>query len=239
MQLGALTDVGRVRKHNEDAVLADPEAGLVMIADGMGGHSHGEVASTEAVSIISEALKGLDGTDLETTQSAIQQAVSKANEALYARNSEYGYSDGTGMGTTVVGAVLDGEQRAVVFHVGDSRLYLYRDGELHRVTRDHTLYESWKENGGRGAAPKRNVLLRAVGVFDQVDVETHEQGLQSGDVLVLCSDGLTRMLPDSAIAGAVQRFLGQGANAVCEELVRMANERGGKDNISVALAVID
>lgn len=236
VQLGAMTDAGRVRKRNEDAVHTDPALGLVMIADGMGGHSHGEVASSQAIEIISQALSSANG---QATEASIESAIHRANETLFARNSEHGYDEGTGMGTTVVGAVVDGSERAVVFHVGDSRLYLYRDGDLHRVTRDHTLYESWKESGGRGMAPKRNVLMRAVGVFDRVEVEVQEQSVRPGDALLFCSDGLTRMLPDSAISGALGRFLEQGPDAVCEELVRMANERGGKDNISVALAIID
>lgn len=240
VEMAAATHRGRVRAHNEDSLAAEPAAGLAVVADGMGGHNAGEVASRMAVEVI---VKGQRATaehghcfEASRAERLIARLIEQANGAIYECGSarrEY-----SGMGTTVV-VGLWYERSMSVGHVGDSRLYRLRKGRLEQLTRDHTVVQEQVERGwltretARDAA-NRSTLTRAVGSDRGViaDLATYET--LRGDTYLLCSDGLTEMLTDAEIGEVLERFHGRIEDAA-EGLVRKANERGGVDNISVVL----
>ena len=235
------THPGRVRENNEDSVAIDEVAQLAVLADGMGGYNAGEVASAMATGLIqvelSQALSQADEqTPIATISRAVQACVSHANRAIFdaARaNAHY-----TGMGTTLV-LVVFRAQRLLVGHIGDSRCYRLRDGELRQITRDHSLLQDqidagWLTPSQAASSPIRNLVTRAMGVEDNVLLDLRELPVQPGDLYLLCSDGLSDMLED----GAMAKILRQNATLaqMADELVTMANENGGRDNISVVLA---
>lgn len=241
------TDVGRRRKINEDSFLVSPESGLFAVCDGMGGHNAGEVASHMAIETVSsfvrssavereitwpwgiDAKLSFDGNRLKT---AIRLANSKVFQAADQREEL------TGMGTTVVAAIVSGD-RMTIGSAGDSRCYLFRNGTLSQLTRD----DSWVSAAvGEGILnsddvehhPLRNVITKAVGARDTIDLDVIEQQLLPGDLALLCSDGLHGMLNDQELA----RLVGP-ADGLLEEaaarLVDAANEAGGRDNVTVVL----
>ena len=239
MRAAARTDPGRVRPANEDNVFADPEAGVLMVADGMGGHAAGEVASELAVRTISGILTGPEAAGpagVEAPQ-ILRQAIQRANAAIRTRAAEDLAS--RGMGTTVA-LVLARDARLWLAHVGDSRVYLIRAGEIHRLTQDHSLVAQMVKAGQitAGEARKhhlRNVITRSLGFEAAVEPEIQTLEWIEGDYLLLCSDGLTGMLEDEEIARVVTAG-GADLPAVCRDLIALANERGGTDNISVVVA---
>ncbi len=257
LQAAGATDIGLVRKHNEDYYSFDEQLGLYLVADGMGGHDSGEVASRTASESITDFLYEYDFDDAEdesddatiadvsdapelvSSFNVLQQAVSMANERIYMLNRERGHRDGVGMGTTLVGLWtpygLDGP--GYIFHVGDSRLYRYRNKEFTRMTTDHTLYEQWLEMGGVGQAPQRNVVMRALGPWAQVQVDIRETDVFPGDVFLLCSDGLTGMVDDEDIHAAVDAAKedGEDMDGTCMRLIELAKAGGGRDNVTVVL----
>jgi protein phosphatase len=167
----------------------------------------------------------------------ITAAVQHANKAIYGLNQEQGYPEGQGMGTTVVGLWMPGQSdEAVVFNVGDSRLYLCREGQLSQLTKDHTWYQYWLDHGQIGPAPSSNIVMRALGIAQHMPASAHLQGLQSGDLILLCSDGLTSMVSDSLIEETLGRTDRDQLQWACKQLVDMSNEYGGRDNITVILA---
>ena len=210
----ALTDVGQVRFNNEDALAIDEDFGIAVLADGMGGYNAGEVASGMAVaSVKSELLRWLS---VETQ----------------AANPHY-----AGMGTTVVAAVFKNDC-LILGHVGDSRCYRSRAQALTQITRDHSLVQERVDAGLLTPeealfAPGKNLLTRALGVEDEVQVALGEHAVQHGDVYLLCSDGLTDMLNDAEIAAAMA--IGAPLPTIAAELVAKANAAGGRDNIAVLL----
>lgn len=234
------TDTGRLRGNNEDAVACEPSLGLAVLADGMGGYNAGEVASAMATGTVSTAL----GTWLLTHQNrisareaaiAMRLSVERANQAIYQAaldNSEF-----AGMGTTLVVAVFDGA-RALVGHVGDSRCYRWRNGQLSQLTRDHSLLQEQLDAGLLSAeaakhAPYRNLVTRALGAEADVALDVSEHVVSPGDLFLLCSDGLTDMLPDDAVARLLKNT--SPSDNVAHMLVDAANAAGGRDNISVIL----
>jgi PPM family protein phosphatase len=243
----AVTDVGRKRKGNEDSLFVNPEQKLYVVADGMGGHAAGEVASRVAVESINEFVCltsgdeditwpfGLDQSisfDGNRLKSAIQYANRKVLEATRERK-EY-----TGMATTVVAVLVDGEH-ANLAHVGDSRVYLLRNGEIRQLTNDHSWVNEQIESGAISADqarshPLRNVVTRALGGKPELAVDLQVHKAESQDVLLLCSDGLTTMLPDAEIA-RVLRECGADIDRAARTLVEEANQKGGEDNITVLL----
>jgi protein phosphatase len=253
-----LSDIGRNRTLNEDSFYFDEGLRLLLVADGMGGHAAGEVASREAVSRIPAFLSRshLDK-DPEMTEPVLEEyddestledlpnpaielitaAIQHANETIYSLNQERGYPEGQGMGTTVVGLWMPGQSdESVIFNVGDSRLYLYRTGQLSQLTKDHTWYQYWLDHGQIGPAPSSNIVMRALGIAQHMPVSAHLQSLESGDLILLCSDGLTSMVSDELIEETLCQVGGDELQSACERLVAMSNEHGGRDNITVILA---
>lgn len=228
------TDPGKKREHNEDALLLAPEHELYAIADGMGGYAAGEVASQLAVDTLRDAFRAGSFGELDEgfpKRGAELMAAIRAANADIRREAQQDESR-SGMGTTIVAARFSpGRNRVYVAHVGDSRCYRIRDGELKQLTTDHTL-------GAIGiTGPSANKLSRAVGAFDHVDVDLTVDEPQPGDHYLLCSDGLYKMLLDERIA-AIVAASGSLAQAV-DELIDSAIERGGRDNITVVLLRVD
>ena len=236
------TDIGRVRSVNQDSetVLTGEDAplgeALVAVADGMGGHAAGEVASQMSLDLLVASLKRASAPD----ERALRDAFASANAGVFqaaSQNPEY-----RGMGTTlVVGLVTGGE--LIVGNVGDSRMYLWRNGDLSRVTRDHSwvgemVASNMLTEEQAANHPRRNVLTRALGVAASVESDTSRLKLQRGDRVMLCSDGLHGMVDDKTIARVMG---GKSLNLkkAATELIDLANEAGGTDNITVALARID
>ncbi|AWJ89783.1 serine/threonine-protein phosphatase [Azospirillum baldaniorum] len=244
------TDVGRVRSRNEDSFHLDPARGLAVICDGMGGHAGGDIASRTAVDAVAAVIASHDRTHDGRTPSlaeedraavdavtTVRSAVVTANRRINTLNRQRGFAEGRGMGTTLVGLWrVPGTGRVVVFHAGDSRLYRLRDGELRLLTRDHSLYQVWLDNGRRGQAPHRNIIVRALGTGEQVEPDIAVHDLQPDDLYLLCSDGLTGIVPE----GLIQRILTQqpppAAEDACARLIDLANGAGGPDNITLILA---
>lgn len=234
------TDCGRVRPHNEDALLVDEACGLAVLADGMGGHNGGEVAAGMAVAGVGTQLadwlgQGPAPIRAEAVGRAVTAAVEAANQAIWqtaAAQEAY-----RGMGTTLVVAVFL-DRQLVLAHVGDSRCYRWRQGCLEALTRDHSLLQAQLDAGRitpaqAAASPRRNIVTRAVGAEPAVQVDLRIEAVQAGDCYLLCSDGLTDLLEDAAVARvlAAAPALPQAA----AQLVAAANARGGHDNISVLL----
>jgi len=238
-QVAGLTDVGQVRQINEDAILVDKTVQLYAVADGMGGHGSGDVASQLALktlqsSIAAESVANALANDNITDEQALSlvfQSIANVNQRIYDENVKRGQPDGTGMGTTLVGLCLFGNgNRAVAFNVGDSRLYEYRNQQLAQLTRDHTMYRDWEETGRNGPAPPRNIIMRAIGLFAEVDIDLDVLAINADTGYLLCSDGLSGMITDEEIASVL--IESGGADTIVETLIKRANEQGGVDNIS-------
>ena len=245
-----LTDVGAVRDNNEDAVIEDADLGLMMVADGMGGYNAGEIASgiatTTVLDVMHRELPKLKRgqIDKESGYSVETLLLRKALETAHATIHQVSQSQPqcAGMGTTAV-ACLFHDDRVSIAYAGDSRLYRIRGQRIEQVTRDHSLVEELIARGfyTREEATERvqrNIVTRALGVEEAVDVELIEEGLEVGDFVMLCSDGLTNMLSDEEIRLTIAKFADNLSNAA-GDLVRKANEKGGRDNVSVALARVD
>lgn len=223
-----MSDIGLQRSLNEDSLLCRPPADFV-VADGMGGHVAGKVASHIFTGVMNQLLSEHEG---PLDQDALREMVIKGNRAILA--SIQRHPERRGMGTTATCLHMDGS-RALWAHVGDSRLYLVRDGSMRQITRDHTYVNDLIANGSITPSeaeyhPKRNMLMRAVGVDEYVQVDTGEFPLQAGDILLLCSDGLTNMVTE----GAIQTVLEADSCAnPAVSLVECAKAGGGIDNISV------
>lgn len=232
IQYSGLSDVGCCRSSNEDSFALEPELGLFLVADGMGGAQAGELASAIATATVVHYVREAAPS---RTSEGLLEAIRAANRDILqqaAANPDY-----QGMGTTVVAVLLE-DRLAHVASVGDSRLYLWRGGRLQRVTSDQT----WVNEVGRSLGltdeqiqthPFRNVLTMAVGARDRIDIHSHEVLLQSGDLLLLCSDGLHGVVEETTLAEALaQPATLAGHNA---SLIELARDRGGPDNITAVL----
>ncbi len=233
----SITNIGIRRKLNQDFVYTSEQPvgnlpNLFIVADGMGGHNAGDYASKVTVETMVEKI----GASSETESTRIlEEAIRTANELIRRRASES--ADLEGMGTTVVAATLDGD-RLCVANVGDSRLYVANHKEIRQITKDHSWVEEMVRRGGLGREearnhPDKNIITRAVGADDEIKVDFFSVQLKEGDLILMCTDGLTNMLEDEEI-----RMVLDGARDMvekAEELVAAANERGGRDNISVIL----
>lgn len=242
------TDVGRKRQHNEDAMLVAPEMGLYIVADGMGGHAAGEVASTRSVEVVRQhlltgrsILKDLEDDPSPSLRVAAASLVEVAIQRACADIFKMAAQDSSkrGMGTTFVCLVVAGN-RGVIGHVGDSRVYLIRGGQAHRLTEDHTLIAAQLKAGTitkeqAATSQYRNVITRAVGIQESVQVDTLVVDCLPGDTFLLCSDGLHGYLGDDEITSLVGTV---SPKALPDRCVALANERGGRDNITVVVVSI-
>jgi serine/threonine protein phosphatase PrpC len=246
LEIASCTDPGMVRSHNEDSIAADGANGLVVLADGMGGYNAGEVASGMATTVIVTEMQQIlanaaphqidPRTNQEIARRLVREQVLKANTSIYqAAQSQPQYA---GMGTTlVVGLFYD--NRVLVAHLGDSRLYLLRQNKLKQITRDHSLLQEQIDSGlitpeQAKHAQHKNLVTRALGIDPSVEPEIHEYPTRPGDLYLLCSDGLNDMVDDEDIAMTLQA-LGANLGLAAQQLVQMANDNGGRDNVSVIL----
>jgi serine/threonine protein phosphatase PrpC len=252
-----VTDIGPVRRNNEDNFLIDEALGLVMVADGMGGHAGGEVASTGVLEALREYLQAHAGdatgqdivlSDPDATWSdpimravaLLHDAIGAANRVLYAQNVAHGCPEGEGMGATLTGFWRPGaDEPLTLFHVGDSRLYRQRSGRLDQLTSDQTLYQQAIDAGAIRDLPARNVLLQAMGPSPTVAPEVRTIFAEPGDLLVLCSDGLHGCVPHGDIEAALAAVSAATLEAVCRRLIQLAKDCGGRDNITVLLALCE
>lgn len=242
-EIGARTDIGRVRHNNEDACLVLPALNLFVISDGMGGESAGEVASTMVTEAIARYCsepgnaKAAEGDfrlpEYSEKTNRLSESVRLANRKIY--NAAQADPLLRGMGATVVVVWIDGLRLCLV-NVGDSRAYLFRSGRLQLVTSDHTLVAEQVRRGlirpeDAHRSKMQNILIRALGVYEEVEIDAAEHALMDHDAILLCSDGLTRMVSDSEIGEALAAC--SDAQTCADHLVSVANASGGDDNVSV------
>ena len=251
LEFATATDPGMVRSHNEDSIATEPEIGLAVLADGMGGYNAGEVASGIAVAMLTTEMKlavqlhelhmpSVDGSEPKAA-ALVRENSGKANAAIYqTAQSQPQYA---GMGTTLVVALFF-DNRVTVGHIGDSRLYRLRKQELLQVTRDHSLLQEQIDSGmltkeQARYSQNKNLVTRAVGIDPNVETEVHTYEVEKGDLYLLCSDGLSDMVTDEDISETLDAMRGNLPLAA-QQLVQLANDCGGRDNISVILVkVID
>lgn len=248
LEIVSQTHAGMVRSHNEDSIFHDTPAGLVVLADGMGGYNAGEVASEMAVSVVSSEVKRrlkkmrpehkVRGGE-ETGAMMLREGVEMANAAIY--NSARSRPEHAGMGTTVVAGLFYNNSVAVA-HVGDSRMYRLRGDRFETITRDHSLLQEQIDSGiisqeDARLSRNRNLVTRAVGIDTQVKVEVNVYQVEIGDIYLLCSDGLNDMIEDADI-GSTLHMLQANLPLAANQLIEMANDNGGRDNVSVILVKI-
>lgn len=241
VQMVTASDVGLQRKNNEDACALVEDAGLCVVADGMGGHLGGEIASNIAIDTITEAFKGRprDGQDERKDAELLSKCVKTANKEIYRRgNADAALKN---MGTTIVSLVLAGDY-AVTACVGDSRIYRMRDGKFEQITEDHSwVGELRKKNliseEDARAHPLKNIITRALGMEPTVEVDVKWEKARSGDLYLLCTDGLTDLLPDAQISQRIVAGNGN-LNSIAAALIEAANTAGGTDNITVGLCKV-
>lgn len=247
----ALTDVGMKRSGNEDAYIVAEEFGLYVVCDGMGGHASGEVASEMTTNEVVNFMRGYfdgdtslpyeaeEGTSLD--ERILSNSIQHANDKVYVSGMKDPKLEG--MGTTIV-AVKDAGEGLILGHVGDSRIYRYRAGSLEQLTRDHSLLNHKIDMGELKSEEEikgfkhGNIIVRAIGLKDYVRPETQIVDRQPGDILILCSDGLSDLVDDWAIENVVEANH-EDLEEIATILVRMANDRGGKDNITTLILRVD
>lgn len=246
ISMAAGTDRGQVRARNEDSVLILPSKCLAILADGMGGHQAGDVASRMAVDAVAESLTTLTnisdplaGTEahsgLAITSADIMHAIQRANDAIL--NESEDDPQKHGMGSTIVVTCIE-QDRFTAVHLGDSRMYRIRGGEIERITKDHTLAEHYVELGVMSAEDAktwegRNMLLKGLGIEGDIEPEANEGELKSGDTLIMCSDGLTDVCDDATIRDLT--LSSEGPQHAVTRLIQAANDGGGPDNITTVV----
>ncbi len=246
LEIVRLTDVGQRRDHNEDAIASDDSMGFVILADGMGGYKAGEVASEIAVLSITAELKEamLDlrpgkidpMLNMQAEAQLIMDAVRNANEAIF--NVSQTQPQCAGMGTTLVVGLFT-NNKLLVGHIGDSRMYRYRQAQLTQITEDHSLLQEQIKSGLITAeqakySANKNLVTRALGIDPEVELELNEFDVAVDDIYLLCSDGLSDLVDDEIIQDTLN-MLSSDLTETAHKLVQMANDNGGKDNISVIL----
>ena len=243
-----ISDIGHVRKENEDSIWIDDSGLVLAVADGMGGHERGAEASQTAIRVFQEGLNRqkieeelqnctlkMDlPPEIECLYTIIARAVEDSANVLYARNLELMLKKY--MGTTVVGLVLVQDEQVLWFHIGDSRLYRWRDATLKCLTTDHSLYAEWERDGRIGEAPGKNVITRAIGVSPGVEADIEWDKRQKDDIYILCSDGLTDMITDEHIKEILKD--GNDVDDMANSLVDAALSAGGIDNVSVVVCKV-
>ena len=263
IKMASWSDVGRLRKINEDSFCVDEKLGLMLVADGMGGHEAGEIASSFAATAFRQGLYSClqysrqhiadvigNGDDQDKTWldlpnpllSLVELAAIQANQVILDSNHINGNKARQRMGTTLVGVWVQPELReSVVFNIGDSRLYLWREYKITALTKDHSLYQQWLDYGRIGPEPSKSIIMNAVGINENLNIDINIYGLKKGDILLACSDGLNGMLADNEIAKLVETYVSgqQTLDQVSKALVEEANIKGGDDNITVTLAACE
>ncbi|WP_405239488.1 Stp1/IreP family PP2C-type Ser/Thr phosphatase [Lentisalinibacter orientalis] len=247
IRFSEITDTGKVRDHNEDAIATQPDIGLMVLADGMGGYNAGEVASGIAVKtvfdLVSEATNRENRGEVEPTSGLMRQtivlrdAIARANKIIYQTAQSQPQCEG--MGTTIV-ASLFFDDRISVAHVGDSRAYRLRADQFQQLTLDHSLLQELVDRGFYSPeeaqrSTNRNYVTRALGVEPAVEVEVQEYEVEKDDVYLLCSDGLPDMVEDEDIHLTISTF-SASLDVVGQQLVQLTNDHGGRDNVSIMLA---
>lgn len=250
IEFAAVTDIGKIREKNEDNVLISSDLGLGVVADGMGGHSAGEIASNIAVSVLAETIRKVNSQQLKIPDNFLPKlspverkllmAANLANAAIYstAQSSDIYRM----MGTTLTGVLFD-KDCATAVHVGDSRLYLFRDDKIIQITTDHSLATEHVRRGllTRAEADRskiQNVLTRAMGIKKNIEFDLLKFPVKVGDVLLLCSDGLYKGLSEKEMAKMLKEGHNMPLVKLCKQLVRVSNENDGQDNISAVLIKI-
>ncbi|MFO1320445.1 MAG: Stp1/IreP family PP2C-type Ser/Thr phosphatase [Burkholderiales bacterium] len=250
LEIASATHTGMVRSHNEDAVATDGAIGLAVLADGMGGYNAGEVASGIAVALItSEMRQAIAKTDLHSlsqengdsqAELLLKGIIAKTNTSIFeSANSQPQYA---GMGTTLVVSLFR-DNRLSVAHIGDSRMYRLRGEKLEQVTRDHSLLQEQIDSGmltkeAARRSQNKNLVTRALGIEPEVEAEIHTYDVQPGDMYLLCSDGLNDMVEDEDIELTLNA-MGSNLPLAANQLVQMANDNGGRDNVSVVLVKVN
>ncbi len=235
MKISSATSVGKVRPVNEDAFFVSPpdDSGslLAIVADGMGGHNAGEVASSEAINVIKDVV--LDNE--HDAKELLTQAINSANSTIY--NMSLDKQALFGMGTTITACLIE-KDKVTAAQVGDSRLYLIRDEMIIQITKDHSLVEMLIDNGSITKEdakhhPQKNVITRAIGTDKEVSADIYEFSICEGDIILLCSDGLVNMVEDEKILSVITRS--KAFEETADKLVAEAENAGGSDNITVIL----
>lgn len=250
IQIVGFTDTGRVRQNNEDSIGYDSALGLLVLADGMGGHLGGEVASTVSVDTIVQSIQqalpsitpgqidASTGFSLESV--CVQESVELANDLVYKRSTNE--AELRGMGTTVV-VLLFYDNRFSLAHIGDSRCYRYRGEKMEQITKDHSLLQELIDRGfyTQEEAHKslnKNLVTKALGIDPTITPDVQEELVMKNDIYLLCSDGLTDLVEDEYISLTIKRF-SDNLEEAAKQLITKANQNGGKDNISVILCRIN
>lgn len=245
-----LSDPGKKRKYNEDAIFIDDQGKFMLVADGMGGQGNGKRASAMAIAslnpllmpeIIDQELADITiskGMPLEISRfcSVVETAVLEANQTIFMTNYREHESTSNFMGTTLAGVFLAPYGYIITFHIGDSRIYRLHNEKLTLMTRDHSLYQEWLDNGQIEKQPPKNILTRAIGFDEYVKPDTHFSRYAKDDLYLICSDGLTNMLSEERIEAVLTRHY--NSSDCADVLVKEANAAGGVDNISVVVCRI-
>ncbi|MFK7858362.1 MAG: PP2C family serine/threonine-protein phosphatase [Granulosicoccus sp.] len=240
-ETAGVSDIGKQRQLNEDSLTSNDELGLYAIADGMGGHMHGDVASQVTIDTLTREISRLYNATRELEKQedcyeTVENAITTCNDLVLQKNLEIHANLGEGMGSTLVGAYfLKNSMKAITFNVGDSRIYRLRDGDLTQLTRDHTLYQEWVDAGGHGMAPSKSILINAVGLVEDLSADIKLENVTSGDMYLLCSDGLSTLVDDKTLQKSLSDNCKLPVATVCKQLVDLANINGGTDNISVII----
>ena len=244
-----ISDIGLKRKKNEDTIFLDDSSQLFLLADGMGGHARGAQASQTVISALAHFLKperikrksqevtAVSGVPLPLACyiPVIEEAISETNFLLYSKNKNLIFEKY--MGTTIVGLSLVDDDHALWFHVGDSRIYLWRNSNLTQVTQDHSLHARWVRGGKNEMEPPKNIITKALGLYRKVVPDIAWERRRKNDIYMLCSDGLTDMVNDDQIEEIVK---GGKSNVgkIANNLVDAALEAGGKDNVSLIVCKV-
>ncbi len=246
-----LTDVGQKRTVNEDGFVIDEQLGLYLVADGMGGHRNGAVASqaslAELLKLIAQLRLKLDllephkkekmhqETRYLTLKKWVSNSINTTNDLVYQENQREGCRRGAGMGAAIAGLWKpdNSSNTAILFHAGDCRIYLYRQDQFKQLTTDHTLYQLWLNNNRQGEEPPKNIIIKAIGPYPNVVADLSVYHFEDDDIILMCSDGLTNMLSDARISEEIRVHKPLSLKHLCEQLVQQANEAGGIDNITV------
>lgn len=237
IEMYGATDMGRIRKNNQDSLFFNAELGLLIVADGIGGRKGGEIASSTAVNGIKEAYLNCDSLRHEEVEPFLIKSIDQVNKEIIARGTHSGLE---GMATTLNCLLFVGE-KAFICHMGDSRTYLYYKSNLWQLTLDHNVENyverGWLPDGSLAMNPKPGALVRALGLSEQCEVDIYELKLQPGEILLTCSDGLTGMVNDRRILRIIKEYENR-LYELPQRLIQEANEAGGQDNVTVVISAV-